>query len=106
MLGSHHLQLPVRLTPGAGWLEDLTTHRATDDQMSCADFQSCVNGAARAIEYVERANLMSDGHARLHLNAGWVDSLLCQSTFFVMTLFSRYARCGHFIVPQGLCAVE
>ena len=67
MLGSHHLQLPVRLTPGAGWLEDLTTHRAPDDQMSCADLQSCVNGAARAIEYVERANLMSDGHARLHV---------------------------------------
>lgn len=53
LLSSDHLQLPVRLTPGAGWLEELTTHGATDDEMTCADLQNRVNGATRAIEYVD-----------------------------------------------------
>ena len=66
-MGSHHLHLPVRLTPGAGWLEDLTTHRATDDQISCADLEVSLNGVTRARPYVERSNLMSDGQARLHV---------------------------------------
>ena len=68
ILGSHHLHLPVRLTPGAGWLEDLTTHRATDDQISCADLEICVNGVMRATLYVERSKLISDGQARLQVD--------------------------------------
>jgi hypothetical protein len=69
--GKDLLLLPVRLESDPGWsilirpLAD--THQAIDDQMGCADLEICVNGVTRAIEYVERANLMSDGQDRLHV---------------------------------------
>ena len=35
--------------------------------MGCADLEISGNGVTRAIEYVNRANLMSDGQVRLHV---------------------------------------
>ena len=56
-----------RLTADHGWPKDSTTYQVIEDQIGCADLEISGNGVTRAIEYVERANLMSDGQVRLHV---------------------------------------
>ncbi len=82
------------------------THQATDGQIRCADLEICVSDVTRAIECVERANLMSDGQAWLHVECRLGRLSPLPMPIFVMTLFARYGRCGHFVIPQWLCTVE
>ena len=56
-----------RLTADPGWPKDSTTYQVIEDQMGCAVLEICVNGVTRAIEWVELANLMSDGQVRLYV---------------------------------------